>query len=252
MSGAIIYKMSGSGNDFVFLDGRTATPEEWPAARIREVCDRRRGVGADGLIILDHLGGPAIRMTYWNADGSRVDMCGNAALCSTRLARHLEMVTAEEMVLETDAGNYRTRNVGGSGWAAELAFGDLPMPARAEIPLNAGERAASYGVIGVPHVVLLVDDIEAAPVLARGRELRESDRFQPAGTNVNFVARAGGTDRADWAVRTYERGVEAETLACGTGTVATVLALAGIKEGTVPARIRARSGSILSVSARIE
>jgi len=103
MKGVVFYKMSGSGNDFVMLDGRWAEPDSWTPERIRAVCDRRTGIGADGLVILTPEGGGRVRMDFWNCDGSRADMCGNAALCSTRLAAFLELAPAEGMTLVTRA-----------------------------------------------------------------------------------------------------------------------------------------------------
>ncbi|MEO8449312.1 MAG: diaminopimelate epimerase [Gemmatimonadota bacterium] len=250
MSATTVYKMTGSGNDFVFLDGRSTSVSDWPADRVRAICDRRRGVGADGLVVLDGTGPGRIRMTYLNADGSRVDMCGNAALCSTRLAQRLGIATGD-MTLESDAGDYAARCVG-PAWMAEIGLGDIPLPQVAAVPLEAEERRASFGVVGVPHVVLLVDDVAQAPVVARGRALRYAQQFQPAGTNVNFVSRVPGDPEVAWQLRTYERGVEAETLACGTGTVASVLALAALGEAAMPCRVRACGGGILSVSGSVE
>ena len=105
------FKMSGSGNDFVVLDGRVSPPEAWPLERIVAVCDRRHGVGADGLVILTPEGPNAVRMTFYNADGSRAAMCGNAALCSTRLSARLGLAAPEGMELVTDAATYSTRSV---------------------------------------------------------------------------------------------------------------------------------------------
>ena len=109
MKGIVFYKMTGSGNDFVLLDGRTTTLADWPAARIVDVCDRRLGVGADGLVILTPEAPGAVRMDFFNCDGSRAAMCGNAALCSTRLSAHLEMAPATGMRLVTGAGTFMTR-----------------------------------------------------------------------------------------------------------------------------------------------
>ena len=107
MKGTVFYKMTGSGNDFVLLDGRSTTPESWPPERIAALCDRRDGIGADGLVILTPEDGDAVRMAFFNSDGSRAAMCGNAALCSARLAAHLEFGSADGMRLLTDAGGGR-------------------------------------------------------------------------------------------------------------------------------------------------
>ena len=104
MRGTVVYKMTGSGNDFVMLDGRFTSPDRWPATRVAAICDRRSGVGADGLVILTPDAPGRVRMTYWNSDGSRAAMCGNAARCSTRLAVYLELAEPGDLCLLTDAG----------------------------------------------------------------------------------------------------------------------------------------------------
>lgn len=126
MRGTVFYKMSGSGNDFVILDGRATQVDSWTPESIRAVCDRRRGAGADGLVILTPSTAEAVRMSYWNSDGSRAAMCGNAALCSGRLAAYLEMVPAGEFCLLTDAGPVRVRSAP-STEVAEINLPDLEL-----------------------------------------------------------------------------------------------------------------------------
>ncbi|HLB54675.1 MAG TPA: diaminopimelate epimerase [Gemmatimonadales bacterium] len=245
------YKMTGSGNDFVFLADRNARVEEWPAERIRELCDRRTGVGGDGLVILSSEGERGARMVYFNADGSRAGMCGNAALCSTRLAARLGFAPETGMLLHTDSGTLKTRCVG-PGWAAELLLPDFCLPTPVELPLATGERWMELGTVGVPHLIVLVDDVAGLDVAGRGRALRNDPAFAPAGLNVNFVGPTSpGSDPA-WLVRTYERGVEAETLACGTGTVATAFALARRGLDRLPLRVRSWGGNVFSVAGRLE
>ncbi len=244
----MFYKMSGSGNDFVFLDGREHRPEDWPPDRIRSICDRRAGVGGDGLVFLTPAGAGAVRMLYFNADGSHARMCGNAALCSTRLAARLGLAPEVGMRLETDTGTLETRCVG-PGWAAELRLPDFGAPADvAEVPPAQGERRMAKATVGVPHLVVLVDDIELADVEGRGRELRTHAAFAPAGVNVNFVGRAPQGADVRWRMRTYERGVEGETLACGTGAVAVAAALAQWALERLPARIASWGGNVFSVA----
>ena len=244
------YKMTGSGNDFVMLDGRHTTPDAWSAERVAALCDRRNGVGADGLVVLTPEGTATVRMTFWNSDGSRAAMCGNAALCSARLAVHLEMVQPGDLCLLTDAGMVRARAAGSSD-DAEIRLPDLEMPTAVPgLPPGPGEAWLVLGTVGVPHLVIRVDDIERVDVMGRGRPLRLDARLGPAGANVNFVAppsKPGGP----WLIRTYERGVEGETLACGTGTVAAGLALADRGEAGLPLRFRTRGGPELVVRARI-
>jgi diaminopimelate epimerase len=249
MTATAFFKMTGSGNDFVMVDGRRSPPDHWTASRIAAVCDRRSGVGADGLVTLtpDEAG---VRMVYWNADGSRATMCGNAALCSTRLAARLGMGPPGGMRLLTDAGPVESRCLE-PGELAEIRLpgGAIPVPA-STIALRPGERAAWLGTVGVPHVVMLVDDVAAVDVPVRGRELRHHAASGPAGANANFVS-GPPAPGAPWLVRTFERGVEGETLACGTGTVAAALALAAHCGAGLPLGFQSWGGEPLSVRAVI-
>jgi diaminopimelate epimerase len=241
--------MTGSGNDFVMLDGRATVPDAWPAARVRAICDRRNGVGADGLVILTPSTPGAVRMTYWNSDGSRGAMCGNAALCSGRLSVDLELVAPGEFCLMTDSGMVRVISRAQAD-EAEINLPDCDLPReQADIPKEGGERWLSLGTVGVPHLVVRVEDIESVDVAGRGRMLRSDSRLGPAGANVNFVSppRAAG---GPWLIRTFERGVEGETLACGTGTVATALALATRGEAELPLSFQSRGGPVLTVRAQ--
>ncbi len=250
MRGIVFYKMTGSGNDFVVLDGRHTAPDKWPATRVSALCDRRNGVGADGLVILTPDGPGRVHMAFWNSDGSRAAMCGNAALCSARLAVYLELTAPGELCLLTDAGVVRARATG-SGDAAEISLPDVAIPA--EVPglePAAGERWLALGTVGVPHLIVRVDDIERVDVPGRGRALRFDPLLGPAGANVNFVCPAREPGEP-WLIRTYERGVEGETLACGTGTVGAAIALAARGEAELPLRFRTRGGPHLAVQATL-
>jgi diaminopimelate epimerase len=246
VSGTPFFKMTGSGNDFVVLDGRVSPPADWPTDRIVAVCDRRHGAGADGLVILTPEAGNSVRMTFFNADGSRAAMCGNAALCSTRLSARLGLGRPEGMELVTDAGTYRTRCVSPTERAeVNLADVALPVPPAGVTP-GPGELAISFTVVGVPHLVIRVENVDEVDLAGRGRALRFHPALAPAGANANFVSpprEPGGP----WLIRTYERGVEGETLACGTGTVAAALAVA--PEAGLPATFQSRGGALISVSA---
>lgn len=248
--GTPFHKMTGSGNDFVFLDGRVTSLADWPAGRIAAVCDRRNGVGADGLVLLEALEPGIIQMHYFNADGGRAALCGNASLCSTRLAARLGLAPAGGMELRTDAGTLRTRCVG-DGHMAELRFPSFPVPPAVELEWGVGESGKAWlGDIGVPHLIVLVEDVRAVDVNQRGRELRYSPQFGPHGTNVNFVGPGHGRE-TEWSIRTYERGVEGETMACGTGTICAAFALAAAGLGGLPARLSTGSGSVLSVAGQV-
>lgn len=244
------YKMTGSGNDFVVLDGRTAS-DQWSPTQIRTLCDRRNGVGADGMVILTPAPPDGLRMIYWNSDGSRGAMCGNAALCCGRLAVQLGMIPAGQFCLLSDAGGVLVKSPA-QGHSAEInlpAF-ELPRPFSGA-PLASGERWMSLVTAGVPHLVIRVEDIETVEPAIRGRDLRHHPSLGPQGANVNFVSApvaAGGR----WLIRTYERGVEGETLACGTGTVATAVALAARGEAVLPLQFQSRGGPELSVRASLD
>ena len=250
MRGTIVYKMTGSGNDFVMLDGRFTSPERWPATRVAAICDRRSGVGADGLVILTPDAPGRVLMTYWNSDGSRAAMCGNAALCSTRLAVYLELADPGDLCLLTDAGVVPGR-CDGTGDQAEIKLPDVEIPAGVTgLERGAGEEWLVLGTVGVPHLVVRVDDLEGVDLPRRGRALRFDPAAGPEGANVNFVA-PGVSGGEPWRIRTYERGVEGETLACGTGTVAAAIALAARGEAGLPLKFRSRGGPELVVRAEL-
>lgn len=231
------------------VDGRHTTPADWSEADIRAVCARGTGVGADGLVFVSPGSAPnTARMIYFNSDGSRAAMCGNAALCTTRLAARLGIANPRGMTLETDAGTYDSR-ASGVGECAELRLAPVRPPAPvAKLTTTNGERRAALGSVGVPHLVVVVDDLGRLDVVRRGKALRFDPALGPEGANVNFIS-AGGSP-SEWHMRTYERGVEGETLACGTGAVAAACALAEWDLGTLPLTVWTRSGRRLIVNAR--
>jgi diaminopimelate epimerase len=236
-NGRTFYKMSGSGNDFIMVDamrepgGPLGRPEV-----IQAVCARATGVGADGIVFLEPSVVADFRMTYLNSDGSRAALCGNASLCSARLATELGIVREGEFRIETDSGILGARLDAG---AAEVDLQPVhDVRPRLPFRLAAGERWIGFALAGVPHLTVRIDDLEAVDVVGRGRPLRHEPSLAQ-GANVNFVA----PDGADgWALRTYERGVEGETLACGTGSVATAILLAESGEAGDTVRLRTRSG----------
>lgn len=241
--GREFYKLSGSGNDFVFVDvrkmpaGLLAKPEV-----VRDICNRGTGIGADGVVFLEASSLAAVRLVYLNADGSRADLCGNATLCTARLARELGIVKEdEEFGIETDVGVLAARFQQGR---PEIDLqGATEVREDAGLPLEAGEERMGFALAGVPHLVTLVADLDRVDVVGRGRPLRHHASLA-AGANVNFVQPA-----ADGAFRyrTYERGVEAETLACGTGAVAAAALLTRWGLAVAPVRLRSRSGRELRV-----
>ena len=240
--------MTGSGNDFVMVDGRVSTPGDWTAADMRAACARGTGVGADGVVfVLQGTAPGAARMVYFNSDGSPAAMCGNAALCSTRLAAHLGVAPAEGMRLETDAGVYESRCSADPG-RAELHLAPVQPPVAVPgIALEPGEQRLALGTVGVPHLVVVVEDIDQVALAVRGRSLRLHAALAPHGANVNFISPA--QEPGEWRMRTYERGVEGETLACGTGAVAAACALSEWGLACLPTVILTRSGRRLDVRA---
>ncbi len=239
-------KMNAGGNDFVVLDNRDKRLPQELSELAERVCRRKFNIGADGILVLENSRAHSFRMIYYNADGSRASMCGNGARCMAYFAYHKGAAPAD-MTFDTDAGFYRAQILQGS----VKLFMRAPREVRGELAVRkSGKKISMYSIdIGVPHVVLFVRNIETADVDRSGRFIRGHNLFKPEGTNVNFVKKKNS--RSLW-VRTYERGVEGETSACGTGVTASALT-AGIK-GMVkfPVRCITRGGGILSVDAEID
>jgi diaminopimelate epimerase len=244
-NGNILFtKMQGAGNDFLVIDH--AAGVDYAALAVK-ACDRHMGVGADGILVLDASLKADHRMRIINADGSEAEMCGNGARCmavyiARKFARGESLFT-----METLAGTLQARVQG------ETASVQLSAPADYRpdigIPLSAGTLQGHYINTGVPHVVIFVDDLNGVDVNGLGAQVRRHAAFAPRGTNVNFVQRLQGDAVA---LRTYERGVEAETLACGTGSVASALIgylkrPSGPSAGPAAVKVLTRSGEYLDV-----
>ncbi|SNS10955.1 diaminopimelate epimerase [Humidesulfovibrio mexicanus] len=250
MSGARVpfYKLQGCGNDFVAMDNRVLRlPQERMAEWARRVCPRAFGVGADGLFFLEPApagSGADARWHFYNADGSRAEMCGNASRCAGRLIHSLGMA-GERHVLLTDAGPVAI--------AVDPAAGLVKVQLTAPRDLAMGITVSALGHettvhcvnTGVPHAVVLVDDVDEQDVAAMGRALRFHERFAPAGTNVNFVQ---VLDRSHTRMRTYERGVEAETYACGTGACAVQVVLHALGMADAELANTTTGGEVLTTS----
>jgi diaminopimelate epimerase len=240
-------KMSGAGNDFVVIDNR-ALNRNLTAGQIARLCDRHFGVGADGLLAVEPADGATadFRMRYYNADGGEAEMCGNGARCFARFVQTLRREKADRVRFLTPAGLITGEYVGNDVRINLTAPTEAKLNQRADF--GWGEVQYHFMNTGVPHVVVYVPDAETAEVVAHGRAIRRSPIF-PRGTNVNFVQII---DPANLVVRTYERGVEDETLACGTGVTAAALLTHHVRGLALPLRVKVRGGDILSVDARVE
>lgn len=236
-------KLSGAGNDFIVIDHRVPViPEAEQPEFARGVCRRMFSVGADGLILIENTATADFRWRFYNADGSVAEMCGNGARCAARFA-YLHKIAGSRMLFETLAGRIE----------AEICADDTvrlrmtpPYDFRTalKVTLDGRERQIFFVNSGVPHAVLFIDDGIEIPVRKWGKELRFHALFQPAGTNVNFVQKmAGNTIK----VRTYERGVEDETMACGTGAVASALFAAHNGIAVSPVEVITSGGERLTI-----
>lgn len=236
------FKMSGSGNDFIIIDNRklSLAVSDLPAF-VRRVCRRKVSVGADGLLLIEPSARADFKWRFFNSDGSVAEMCGNAARCVARWAYH-SGITKAKLSFETLAGVIDAE-VRGETVKVRLTDPSL-LKQNVSLVLEGGECGLDSIDTGVPHAICFVESLESLDVVVIGRQIRRHDYFQPKGTNANFAA---VTDRRHMKVRTYERGVEDETLACGTGVVASVLAAAsrGLVDSPVDATVQ--SGETLRV-----
>lgn len=235
-------KMHGAANDFVVVDHRRPFLPDDLTGLVRRLCDRRRGVGADGVLLLETSHTADAAMRYFNADGGPADYCGNGARCLARFALDLGVGAGDVVTLETPVGIQTARRRDG---AIEVRVGVLPRPAAPSTVEAAGRPfVGRLARAGVPHFVVPVDRLHDVPVGEWGAPLRHHARFGAEGANVDFVVAEG--DRAI-AIRTYERGVEGETLACGSGAIAGALAAAEDGQAS-PIRVRTAGGDVLRVA----
>ena len=235
-------KMNGAGNDFVMLDNRDLGLS-LTTAQIEKLCDRHRGIGADGLLCVEPATeGGDFKMRYYNADGGEAEMCGNGARCFGRFVNHLHGDSLTKIRFETLAGMI----------SAEFEANQVRINMSAPHSLKladslpvAAETLTVHSVnTGVPHAVVFVDDLDSVPIREWGAALRYHEAFKPRGTNANFAkALAPGSI----AIRTYERGVEDETLACGTGMVASALIHHELTGAASPVSVLVKGGDTLRV-----
>ena len=242
------FKISGSGNDFIIIDNRTAVVPEGQLKRlVVGACRRRMSVGADGMILIEPSATLDFKWRFFNADGSLPDMCGNGARCAARFA-FIHGIADRQMAFDTRAGTIEAR-VGDHTVKIRMSEpGDLKSQYDLDLDGRTTVVVVSSINTGVPHVVTVVDDIEQVDLVGTGRLIRHHPDFAPEGTNANFVA---VDKKGEIFIRTYERGVEDETLACGTGNVAAALVLAHDRALASPVTLTTRSGSELTVHFRL-
>ena len=226
-------KMVASGNDFVVIDKK---PSSNLRALAKTLCDRKFGIGADGLLLIGKAKNADFCMRIFNADGSEAEMCGNGARCVALISGK------KEAKMFTPAGIINTQVSGGR---VKIKLTD-PKAIKLDIPIKVNGRLIKVNFIntGVPHVVVFVNGLDKIDVVGIGRLIRRHPRFAPAGTNVNFVeVKNGDLIR----IRTYERGVEDETLACGTGSTAAGIIFALKNNLNKLVKVKTQSGEILKV-----
>ena len=234
-------KMNGAGNDFVLLDNRAGELQLSKTA-IARLCDRHRGIGADGVLVLEPAAnGADFRMRYYNADGGEAEMCGNGARC---FARYTDRVAGPlaQLSFETPAGVIAAA-IEGEGVTLQMSD---PKDLQLELRITVQDETVLCHYIdsGVPHVIVPVADLPSVDVREIGSAIRHHPRFSPRGANVNFLETRGANRIA---IRTYERGVEGETLACGTGVVASALIFAAVDNASSPVQVLVKGGDELAV-----
>ena len=239
------WKMHGARNDFVLFDNRSGEFPVDDRTFIAHIAARHSGIGAEGVILIESSETADFRMPFFNPDGGEAEMCGNGARCAARLA--CELGAADQLMsIETAAGIIRAKVLPRSVrlWMTE------PADWRLDGLLDLEGRTLTYGFVntGVPHVVMRTGNVQEVDVAEVGSAVRRHRDFAPAGTNVNFMQIQ---PEGDIRVRTYERGVEAETLACGTGVTACALVAAKNGWASLPVRLHTRSGDMLMVDGEL-
>ena len=227
------FKYEGTGNDFILIDNRNQTfPLINKPEAIKKLCDRHFGIGADGLMVLQQKEGYDFEMLYFNADGKEGSMCGNGGRCIVAFAKHLEIIEDETNFLAVDGSHYAKISEKGTWVSLQMIDVQTIRPDGEAFVLNTGS----------PHYVLPVNDLENRDVYQEGKDIRNNDTYKAQGINVNFVEDFGDY----YFVRTYERGVEDETFACGTGVTAVAMTMAKKKglSGKIHSVIKVRGGDL--------
>ncbi len=237
------WKMHGSGNDFIIIDNRHGVfPEKERPQLVARFCRRGSGIGADGLILIEDDPYVDFLWHFYNADGSEAEMCGNGGRCAARFA-YLKRIADADMVFRTLAGPIRAR-VDRAQVKLEMT---MPFGLRRGLVLDCDGDFETVDFIntGVPHAIVMVDrDLASLAITERGARIRCHREFAPAGTNVNFIE---VVNEQRLLIRTYERGVEGETLACGTGSVAATLLASEYGLVKSPTEVITRAGESLTI-----
>lgn len=208
------YKYQGTGNDFIIADNRKAIFPKNDVTTIKKLCDRKFGIGADGLILLENDPQTDFKMVYYNSDGNPSSMCGNGGRCIVAFAKKMTIIDSETTFTAVDGLHYATIN--------NDNIVSLQMKNVTEVDI---QDKYIFLDTGSPHHIQLVDNLESFDVKKEGAAIRYSSLYETSGSNVNFVSQI---DENTFAVRTYERGVEDETLSCGTGVTAVAIAMKAI------------------------
>ncbi len=243
------WKLSGSGNDFIIIDYRRPLPsKEDMRLFVSKVCRRGMSVGADGVILIKTSEIADYGWHFFNADGGEAEMCANGSRCAARFAVENNIAPPKHS-FETQVGIVQAEVLPG-GKRVKVQLPD-PKNLKLNVAIEIGRgHETSHSVnTGVPHVIYFVDDVEKVDVVSLGRQTRYHASFAPEGTNVNFVTLSGAQQMN---IRTYERGVENETLACGTGSIAAALVAAALGKIKAPVSLRTRSGIMLTVDFKRE
>jgi diaminopimelate epimerase len=226
------YKYQGAGNDFIVFDNRSGAINHQKPSWVQGLCNRRFGIGADGLILLESHPDFDFEMVYYNADGQPSSMCGNGGRCAVAFAKKLGIIRNETTFLAVDGPHYAHCSEDGSWVSLQM------------IDVSVLERDGEAWVLntGSPHYVSTVQNLSQLDVYNGGKAIRYNNTYAEKGINVNFIEE----ENTGYAVRTYERGVEDETLACGTGVTAVALAMAKEKGliGTHNTPISVRGGAL--------
>ncbi|RKU17052.1 diaminopimelate epimerase [Candidatus Poribacteria bacterium] len=242
-------KLSGAGNDFVIINNLNQVVDSADSEFmnfVTKICQRRMSVGADGVLLVEPTEDVDFRMRYFNADGGEVETCGNGARCISKFA-YLNGIVSEQMQFLTNAGIYEAEIVDDN---VKVRMSD-PTDIRINVPLRLEDGVHNVGFAnsGVPHVVFFVDDLETTDVFDLGQQTRYHNDFKPAGTNANFIC-IHSQELIE--IRTYERGVENETLACGTGSIASAIVSATLGKVKSPVSVKTASGVVLKIHFDLE